>query len=46
MKDLINQLSQNNPLIRQRMQSALTGGLWQQYLIEQPKGDDADAFPD
>ena len=46
MKDLINQLSQNNPLIRQRMQSALTSGLWQQYLIEQPKGDDADAFPD
>ena len=45
MKDLINQLSQNNPLIRQRMQSALTSGLWQQYLIEQPKGDDADAFP-
>lgn len=47
MKELIDQLAQKNPLIRQRMQSALTTGLWQKYLLDNvSKGDDDDALAD
>lgn len=44
MKDLIANLAKDNPLVRQRMQSALTTGLWQKYLITPPKGDEPDAL--
>ena len=47
MKDMLSQLSQNNPLIRYRMQNALTDSIWQQYLVEPlEKGVQNDAFTD
>jgi len=47
MKDILSQLSANNPLIRQRMQNALTDSLWRQYLVEPTeKGDASDALTD
>ena len=45
MKDLLNLLSKDNPLVRQRMQSAMTTGLWQKYLVN-AKGDELDALTD
>ena len=45
MKDLLNLLSKDNPLVRQRMQSAMTTGLWQKYLVN-AKGDEIDALTD
>lgn len=45
MKDLLNLLSKDNPLVRQRMQSAMTTGLWQKYLVN-AKGDEIDALAD
>jgi len=34
MKDLLTQMEQNNPLVKERMQSALTASIWNQYCIE------------
>ena len=34
MKILLTQMEQNNPLVKERMQSAITASIWNQYLIE------------
>lgn len=36
MKTLLAQMEKDNPFLIERMQSAVTNGIWQQYLIEQP----------
>lgn len=34
MKSLLEQMEKDNPFLIERMQSAITNGIWQQYLIE------------
>ena len=36
MKSLLEQMEKDNPFLIERMQSAITNGIWQQYLIEPP----------
>ena len=36
MKTLLAQMEKDNPFLIERMQSAVTNGIWQQYLVEQP----------
>lgn len=35
MKNLLQQLKSGNPFVIERMQSAITNGIWRQYLVEE-----------
>ena len=40
MKNLITQMEAKNPLIRERMQSAMTNGIWAPYRVSSPPQND------
>lgn len=37
MKILLKHMGESNPFLIDRMQSAITNGIWQQYLVSEPK---------